>query len=567
MSRSSPRIVSCAIYTRKSTEEGLDQDFNSLDAQHEACTAYILSQKAEGWKALPDRYDDGGFSGGSMERPALRRLLAEAAAHRVDVVVVYKVDRLTRSLTDFAKIVGIFDAAGVSFVSVTQAFNTTTSMGRLTLNVLLSFAQFEREVTAERIRDKIAASKRKGMWMGGVVPIGYRAVERKLVPHPAEAERVRYIYRRYLDLGSVHRLKEELDAAGVRTPEHYYRGRSVGGAQFARGKLYKILSNPLYVGRICHKGDVHPGQHAAIVDDALWQSVQNRLASNNRAAKTRIRAKSPSALAGRLVGPDGQKMRPSHATKNGRRYRYYISAGLAEGSIATGARGWRIPAAEIEAVIASAIAAKVRDPAFLSEQLRTVDAQADPRRLTDAIGKIARLLDDPASRIAGRILESIVERASVSEAEVHAEVRFAGPGEVGSMVVDDVGPLTGIRFTVVAPIRMARRGAELRLVLQGAAASARHPDPHLVREVVAARLRVADYIASGGTFSISDLAARDGIHVGDASRSMQLAFLAPDVVERILDGDQPVGLSAERLKRIGELPLLWSEQRELLTLA
>jgi DNA invertase Pin-like site-specific DNA recombinase len=237
VSRSSPRIVRCAIYTRKSTEEGLEQDFNSLDAQHEACTAYILSQKAEGWKVLPDRYDDGGFSGGSMERPALRRLLAEVAAHRVNVVVVYKVDRLTRSLTDFPKIVGIFDAAGVSFVSVTQSFNTTTSMGRLTLNVLLSFAQFEREVTAERIRDKIAASKRKGMWMGGLVPIGYRAVEGKLVPYPAEAERVRDIYRRYLDLGSVHRLKAELDAAGVRTPVHCYRGRSVGGAQFARGKL------------------------------------------------------------------------------------------------------------------------------------------------------------------------------------------------------------------------------------------------------------------------------------------------------------------------------------------
>ena len=564
MSRPGGKIIRCAIYTRKSTEEGLEQDFNSLDAQHEACTAYILSQKAEGWKALPDHYDDGGLSGGSMERPALQRLLADVAAHHVDVVVVYKVDRLTRALTDFAKIVGIFDEAGVSFVSVTQAFNTTTSMGRLTLNVLLSFAQFEREVTAERIRDKIAASKRKGMWMGGMVPIGYRAVERNLVPHPDEAERVQLIYRRYLELGSVNLLKAELDAAGARTPEHRYRGRIVGGTLFARGKLYRMLSNPLYVGRVRHKADVHPGQHAAIVGQELWQAVQDRLASNASATKMRCHAKSPSPLVGRLVGPDGQKMRPSHATRSGRRYRYYVSAGLIEGSIATGARGWRIPAAEIEAVIAMAIASRVREPTLLSELLGTGEAAlSDPRRLADALGKIARQLDAPTSQIARQLLAVIVQHARVSETEVQADVRFVGLRDVGSMGAADAELLADIGFTVVAPIRMARRGAELRLILQGAAAPARHPDPHLVREVIAARVRVADYITSGGALSVGALAERDAIHVGDASRSLQLAFLAPDLLKRILDGDQPVGLNAERLKRIGELPLLWSEQREL----
>ena len=289
-SPTSRKQVRCAIYTRKSTEEGLEQAFNSLDAQRESCAAYIASQKHEGWTALPDRYDDGGFSGGSIERPALQALLGDVQAGKIDVVVVYKVDRLTRALADFARIVTIFDAAGVSFVSVTQAFNTTTSMGRLTLNVLLSFAQFEREVTAERIRDKIAASKAKGMWMGGTVPIGYRVEHRKLVPVPDEAALVRRIFERYLALGSVSRLKTELDQAAIRTPlrQHGDGGQS-GGAAFSRGKLYVLLANPVFIGRIRHKDAVHPGQHAAILDESLWQAVQDKLADNRRSRTLQIR--------------------------------------------------------------------------------------------------------------------------------------------------------------------------------------------------------------------------------------------------------------------------------------
>ena len=349
----------CAIYTRKSTDEGLEQAFNSLDAQREACAAYILSQKHEGWTTLPRGYDDGGFSGGSMDRPGLRQLLADVAAGGIDVVVVYKVDRLTRALADFARIVAIFDAAGVSFVSVTQAFNTTSSMGRLTLNVLLSFAQFEREVTAERVRDKIAASKAKGMWMGGVVPIGYRPEARSLQPVPEEAALVQRIFARYLALGSVHRLKAELDAAGLRTPERRHRdGSRSGGAAFSRGKLYALLANPLFIGRIRHHHEVHPGQHPAIVDEALWQAVQDRLAANRQTRSGRGAAERPSPLAGRLFDPDGRKMRPSHARRKGRRYRYYLSTDLVVGSVATGASGWRIPAGEIEAAVSSAVAAR-----------------------------------------------------------------------------------------------------------------------------------------------------------------------------------------------------------------
>ncbi len=276
--------VRCAIYTRKSSEEGLDQSFNSLEAQQEACRAFILSQKHEGWTALNTRYDDGGFSGGTMERPALKRLLEDINSGKIETVVVYKVDRLTRSLNDFSKIIEVFDSHSVSFVSVTQQFNTTTSMGRLTLNVLLSFAQFEREVTGERIRDKVAASKRKGMWMGGVVPQGYDCVDRRLIVNRAEARTVRKIFRQYLRLGCVSELKDYLDrkriGSKVRTSA---AGRTSGGAAYSRGALYHLLNNRIYIGEIVHRGKSHPGQHEAIVPRELWNKVAARLEENNQA--------------------------------------------------------------------------------------------------------------------------------------------------------------------------------------------------------------------------------------------------------------------------------------------
>jgi site-specific DNA recombinase len=324
-----PSRKRCAIYTRKSSEEGLEQEFNSLQAQSEACEAYIRSQRHEGWVLARACYDDGGFSGGNMERPALQRMLADIRARRIDIVVVYKVDRLTRSLADFARLVEIFDAQSTSFVSVTQQFNTTSSMGRLTLNVLLSFAQFEREVTGERIRDKIAASKKKGMWIGGNVPLGYDASQRTLVINSAEAETVRHIFALYRDLGCVRRVKEETDRLGLMTKRSTTsKGTERGGQPFSRGHIYHLLSNPIYIGQIAYKGQFHPGQHPALIDTLTWTVVRDRLAANATNHRGRANAAEPSLLAGLLVDASGERLTPSHAVKKGRRYRYYVSTVL-----------------------------------------------------------------------------------------------------------------------------------------------------------------------------------------------------------------------------------------------
>ena len=312
------KVYRCAIYTRKSTEEGLEQEFNSLDAQYEACAAYILSQRHEGWVQVPDRYDDGGYSGGNMERPGVKRLMADIASGKVDVIVVYKVDRLTRALTDFARIVEILDARGASFVSVTQALNSTTSMGRLTLNVLLSFAQFEREVTGERIRDKIAASKKKGIFMGGPVPIGYDVKDRKLVINEAEAATVRHIFTRYVALGSGRELIEELRADGYRTKVRQQGNRTIGGIFFERGMLFHILANPTYIGKVVQAGVEHIGEQPAIIDDALWASTRRRI-EENRVNRGRMRnSDTTSILAGILRDGHGRRMTPSHSVKAGK---------------------------------------------------------------------------------------------------------------------------------------------------------------------------------------------------------------------------------------------------------
>src|SRR5437763_3506036 len=366
------KVLRCAIYTRKSSEEGLEQDFNSLHAQREACDEYIKSQRDEGWTPLPTLYDDGGYSGGSTERPALKRLLTDIQSGLIDVVVVYKVYRLTRSLADFAKIVEIFDAAGVSFVSVTQQFNTTTSMGRLTLNVLLSFAQFEREVTGERIRDKIAASKQKGMWMGGWVPIGYDRKDRTLTINETEAVTVRTIFDLFLKLKKVQRVQAELARLNLRTkPYATPRGRAVGGLSFARGHIYKILSNPLYIGKIEHKGVRYPGQHPPLVDAAVWDAVRAQLAANHHENRTRTNAKSKSLLAGLIYDDVGNRLVSSHATKNGKRYRYYVTSQGAGRLVATPdlTRLW-LPAAMIDELVRARLQTLLRDRTQISLLLR-----------------------------------------------------------------------------------------------------------------------------------------------------------------------------------------------------
>ena len=325
----SRKRVRCAIYTRKSSEEGLEQAFNSLDAQREACAAFVLSQRHEGWAALPTLYDDGGYSGGTIERPALQRLIADIEAGQIDVVVVYKVDRLTRALSDFAKLVEVFDRLGVSFVSITQQFNTTTSMGRLTLNVLLSFAQFEREVIGERVRDKIAASKKKGMWMGGNPPLGYDVKDRKLVVNKVEARTVVHIFQRYLALKSVRDLKEDLAATGIRSKRRLRPdGTEFGQRELARGALYGMLQNRIYRGEITHKGNSYPGEHPAIIDQQLWDEVQELVAKNRVERATGARAKYPSLLGGLVFDTTGERLTPTYAIKKGTRYRYYISAPL-----------------------------------------------------------------------------------------------------------------------------------------------------------------------------------------------------------------------------------------------
>jgi len=371
---STPRIR-CAIYTRKSSEEGLEQSFNSLHAQREACEAYIHSQRHEGWQVVREPYDDGGFSGGSMERPALKKLLEDIARKSIDTVVVYKVDRLTRSLADFAKIVEQFDKQGVSFVSVTQQFNTTSSMGRLTLNVLLSFAQFEREVTGERIRDKVAASKRKGMWMGGVVPVGYVVKDRQLVINPDEAEQVREIYRMYLKLGCVSKLQEYLDQEGVRSKQRTSRtGRRTGGAVHSRGALYGMLQNHMYLGKVHHQGTYYPGQQPAIIDQVLWDKVQARFAANLQAPRRRPRSASKSLLTGLLYDPSGNRFTPSHTSKGARRYHYYVSQAVIKkpGRPADGLV--RLPADELEELVISQVQSFLQSPQRMQDVLCDLNA-------------------------------------------------------------------------------------------------------------------------------------------------------------------------------------------------
>ena len=408
--------VRCAIYTRKSSDEGLEQEFNSLDAQREACEAYIVSQRHAGWTAVRDMYDDGGLSGGTMERPALKRLLADITAGKVQIVVVYKVDRLTRSLADFAKIVDVLDAHSASFVSVTQQFNTTTSMGRLTLNMLLSFAQFEREIAGERIRDKIAASKRKGMWMGGNVSLGYDVKDRKLIVNEIEASTVRLIFQRYAELGSVSLLSTELGQQGIVSKRREGAGGQLaGGKSFSRGALYLMLQNRLYRGEIVHQGAVYPGQHDAIVDRELWQVVQQKLAANRHERSLAAGAETPSLLAGLIVDSDGDRMTPTHATKRSKRYRYYVSASLLADDRTQARKGMRVPAGDIEGLALDRLRTFFSSRTEVAEALAPLDLDVGilDTALRNALYLSQRWLTMPPLELASLVRE-VVERVSVA---------------------------------------------------------------------------------------------------------------------------------------------------------
>src|SRR5882724_4800002 len=436
---STGKTTRCAVYTRKSSEEGLEQDFNSLDAQREACEAFILSQKHEGWTCLPAMDDDGGISGATMERPAPKRLFADIAAGAVDTVVVYKVDRLTRSLGDFAKIVEVFDKHGVSFVSVTQQFNTTTSMGRLTLNMLLSFAQFEREVTGERIRDKIAASKKKGMWMGGLPALGYDVKDRKLVVNEREADTARHIYRRYAALGSVLALKEELDRDGVVSKARVDKyGRSTGGRPLARGALYLMLQNRIYRGEIAHKENSYPGEHEPIVDGKLWDEVQRKLASNRLDRATGAGATQVSLLAGLIYDDMGKRMTPTHANKKGTRYRYYVSPGLVRGNRRQAPRGRRVPACDLERLVEERLTRFLQSDAEMFGAIEPL--VGDVNDCTDVVGRAAGLAHRwpelaPAERRA--ILMTLVDRIDLLRETL--EIRII-PGRLPAILRAEDGP-------------------------------------------------------------------------------------------------------------------------------
>jgi site-specific DNA recombinase len=375
--------VRCAIYTRVSTDQGLEQDFNSLDAQHDASQAYIRSQAHAGWTLIRFKYDDGGFSGGNTDRPALQRLLEDVRAGKIDVIVVYKVDRLTRSLADFAKLVELFDRHGVSFVSVTQQFNTTTSMGRLTLNVLLSFAQFEREVTSERIRDKIAASKRKGLWVGGMAPLGYDTRDRKITVNQVEAERVRTIFRSYLKLGSLNLLMTDLRKRGIVTKVRTLKtGETVGGIPFTRGPLAYLLRNRFYIGEVAFKAEVLLGEQPCIIDRNLFDAVQAKLRQQTTNHKI-ARAKSDALLLGRIFDDRGNRMTPSHVRKRGIKYRYYLSSALLQGRPKQAGTIRRIPAHEVEALIVKAVRnhlnlnAELEDAVLIKTHVIRVEVQSD----------------------------------------------------------------------------------------------------------------------------------------------------------------------------------------------
>lgn len=580
--------IRCAIYTRKSSEEGLEQEFNSLHAQREACTAYITSQKHEGWIVLPQSYDDGGISGGTLERPALRRLLADVDEGLVDQIVVYKIDRLTRSLADFAKLVERLDAAKASFVSVTQSFNTATSMGRLTLNVLLSFAQFEREVTAERIRDKIAASKRKGLWMGGNIPLGYEPDGRTLRIVEEEARIIRILYDLYLQHGTILSVTEEarrlqLRSKGRHGPVEEVARSEIGqpyqaqegatadnisheippsdddavrpgvtgcGALLTRGPIHYILTNPVYAGRIRHRSQIHEGQHPSIIDPATWDRVQQKLQEEaaRKRGKANSTAASPSFLVGKLFDEEGDRLTPTHAQKQGRRYRYYVSRRLIEKAAKDimSPNGWRIPGPALEVGIADRIIAHLRQRLALA-----TDQSADAATLHRMQVRLQAAASTPDP-------DSIQSRlACLSRATIR-------PGQIDfALDRDGVAALLGLAsalldeavLTFAAPFQYRKRGKETRLVIGDVQQAV---DPILIRNIARAN-RIYDAIRRGR--SIAEAAAGEGFSTRRALQLLDLAFIAPDIVRSIIQGEQPAGLTSAWLEQ-HPLPSAWQAQRQ-----
>lgn len=553
------RTVRCAIYTRKSSEEGLEQEFNSLHAQREACEAYIISQRHEGWKALPNAYDDGGFSGGSMERPGLKRLLSDIHAGLIDIIVVYKVDRLTRALGDFARMVEAFDARGVSFVSVTQAFNTTSSMGRLTLNVLLSFAQFEREVTGERIRDKIAASKKKGLWMGGFVPMGYAADGRTLTIVEADAAIIRRIYQRYLALGSVLRLKDELDRDRVTTRAFTSASnRSWGARPFSIGHLRRILSNPIYVGAIAHQGERFAAQHPAIVGADTFEAVQHLLASNKRERRLQIHAAEANLLAGLIVGTNGQPLRSDHAKKSSRRYRYYVGDGQ-------DGKPLRIPAGELETLVSEGAASRLCDQTWLLAALLPVNAA--PELIghvgREAVTAAAELRHHERSRQRSAVL-MLVDQILLHPDGLSVRLKF-DPFGIAAFDHASEGGMPHDPPTIEIPARFVARGQELHLVMPPQAGV--EPERRLDKPLIKALARAVtwyDDLVTGRASSIREIAEHENVSERYVAQLLPLALLRPASIEATLEGTGSLAIASSDIAKGIDLPVCWATQEHVL---
>ena len=544
------RRIRCAIYTRKSSEEGLEQDFNSLDAQYEACTAYVTSQKAEGWVLLPARYDDGGLSGGTLERPALQRLLCDIEEGLVDQIVVYKIDRLTRSLSDFARIVDRLDAAGASFVSVTQSFNTATSMGRLTLNMLLSFAQFEREVTAERICDKIAASKKKGLWMGGTIPFGYQADGRTLIPEEEEAEIIRSLYQLYMELGSVREVAEQAEELGYRTRlRTSSSGKTTGGGFFTRGHIHKILTNPLYAGRIRHKDKVYEGQHPSIIDPELWQQVQDRLTGDAARERGKANGTSRSPLAGKLFDETGDRLTPHHANRSGKRHRYYVSRRLVTDRRNKNTDAWRLPARDVEHAIARILREHLQKP-IAPSLMEDITAS----ELPELQNRLLQLAQDCNPDDSPEAWAPLLHRADLTQGRITLHLHRSSLAERLNINPNRIAPDA---CTIIAPFRMRRRGLEAKIIL-GAATPL--PDPVLARNILTAR-RWYEEIKAGTSFTT--LAGREQTTTSRIQQIIDLAFLAPDILDQVAAGRQPLPFTSEWIK-YHSLPADWQKQCQLI---
>ena len=513
--RRSTKKSRCAIYTRKSSDEGLEQAFNSLDAQREACAAFIQSQKHEGWTVLPALYDDGGVSGGTLERPALKRLLADIEADQIDVIVVYKVDRLTRALSDFAKLVDVFDRRGVSFVSITQQFNTTTSMGRLTLNVLLSFAQFEREVIGERVRDKIAASKKKGMWMGGMPPLGYDVKDRKLVANDNEARTVVDICRRYLALKSVHALMDALATAGLRSKRRVKPdGTAYGGQRLSRGALYLMLQSRTYCGEVTHKGKSYPGEHPAIIEQPLWDKVQAVLGKNRIERTTGTRTKHPSLLTSLVFDETGERLTPSYSVKKGTRYRYYVSTALLTGAGRKRSSGRRIPAGNLEGLVIDRLRSFFADPAAVLDTF-DLDSGGGQGHLIERGRQIAAELEGQAPNEIRMTLMTLLCRVEIKLEKIEIKIsrhRLAAllaeqpidpsmHGQKKDRDSDDV-------VTLTTPAQIKRVGREMRVLVDNS--DDQTADPSLLR-IIARAHGIQERLIQNTKLTVHDIAREERV--------------------------------------------------------